>query len=280
MSEDRSSLLTYKARDKNRIMDLVTTEAGSIADEFHVKAVLRAHRDHFLTHRISVFEREVSQITQRLGPESTFIDLGCWTGVLGRLVLNAVTPAVYMGIDAGLWYVQIAREIMPPWCKFRSFYLLPDSAADVNRVDKLYFTLEDPLNTSGFYTRRAVAQDKLAAMPVGKTIRPIDFAHYLQANFDMARLYLKMDIEGVDQELVQALIKSDTLPQVLHFEMLEKFMAYWPETREALASRYDFIDLPESTDTTGIIVAIRKGEAFAPATITWNKSTKAITTLA
>jgi hypothetical protein len=277
--QDRSALLSYTPREKNRILDLITTEAGSVADEQEVKGVLRAHRDHFLRHRVEVFESEVAQIAARMGAGSTLVDVGCWTGVLGRLVLERVRPAGYLGIDAGRWYVDIAREVLPEWCRFRSFYIVPDSAVDLARIDKIYFTLEDPLNTSGFYTRRVWPQDKLAAMPVGKTMRPIDFAHYLRHNLDLEHLYLKTDIEGVDQELVQALIRDGTLPQVLHFEMLEKFMPYWPQTREALQRAYDFVDLPGEPDTTAIVVAVRKGEPLRPATIVWNKSTRALTTL-
>lgn len=277
LSLDRGTLLKYKPRDKNKLLDLVTTETGSVVDEQRVKAVLRAHRDYFLANKVQVFQEEARQIVQRLGPDSTFVDLGCWTGVLAHHVLEAVTPAAYVGIDAGRWYIDVAREILPAWCKFRSFYLLPDAAADLARVDKLYFTLEDPLNTSGFYIRRVIAQDRLAAMPVGKTVRPVDFAHYLRDNFAVDKLYLKMDIEGIDPELVLALTRTQLIPQVLHFEMLERFMPYWPEVGAALAPHYEFVDFPPAPNTTAIVVAVRKGEPFAPATLVWDKATKAIT---
>lgn len=279
ISSDRASLLKYTPREKNRILDLITSEAESVAGEAEVRRVLRAHRDHFLAHRIGVFEHEVEEIVRRLTPASTFVDVGCWTGVLAYQVLEQVTPTAYLGVDAGLWYVELAREILPDWCRFRSFYLLPDSAVDLNRIDKLYFTLADPLNTSGFYTRRVFAQDRLAAMPVGKTMRPVDFAAYLQQNLDLARTYLKVDIEGVDQDLVRALVRSEVVPQVLHFELLEKFTSYWPETRAALQTRYEFVDVPERPGTTAIVVAIRKGESLAPATLLWDKGTRVISRL-
>lgn len=277
-SEDRSGLLTYTAREKNKIMDLITTEAESIIPQAEVMRILRLHRDHFLKNPISVFEHEVAQIVARLTTEMALIDLGCWTGVLGHQVLQKVTPKEYVGIDGGLWYVDVAREILPPTAKFRSFYIVPDSAADINRVTKIYFTPHDPLNTSGFYTRRVYQQKELAAMPAGKTIRPVDFAFWIRDNFNVAEVYLKTDIEGVDQELVQALCKYDILPKVIHFEMLEKFMPYWPATRELLQAQYDFVDMPTRSNCTGIIVAVRKNSGLTPSTMIWDKTTKVITT--
>jgi hypothetical protein len=272
--EDRSGLLKYKARDRNKILDLITTIPESAVPEDQVKKILRLHRDHYLANPINVFEYEVEEIVSRTDENTTLIDLGCWTGVLGRQVLDRVKPKLYVGIDAGLWYCEIAKEIMPPECKFRSFYVLPASAVDLVNVDKIYFTVEDPLNTSGFYTRRIIEQEKLAAMPVGKTIRPVDFALYLKSNYDLENLYLKMDVEGVDQEIVQELIRTDTLPKVVHFEMLEKFTPYWEETKFLLEMKYDFIGMPDRPNCTGIIVAVRKGSGLKPATIIWDKTTK------
>jgi hypothetical protein len=274
ISTDRSSLLKYKPRDKNPILDLITSEAASIASEMEVWRVLRTHRDYFLENRIGIFEHEAAEIGERLTPDATLIDLGCWTGVLAAQVLERVLPRAYVGIDAGQWYVELAREFLPDWCQFRSFYLLPDSAVDLCRLDKLYFTLQDPLNTSGFYIRRVVPQERLAAMPVGKAMRPVDFAGWLRHNHDLARLYLKIDIEGVDQDVVRALIRTEALPQVLHFELLEKFKHRWPVTRGLLAARYDFVDVALPLDSTAIIIAVRKGEPLRPATILWDKTTR------
>lgn len=275
--EDRSSLLLYKARDKNQILDLITTETPSIIGEDEVKKILRLHRDYFIANPIKIFEYEVNEIVQRISSKTTLIDLGCWTGVLGRQILDRVTPRLYVGIDAGIWYCEVAKEIMPPECKFRSFYVIPDSAVDLAHVDKIYFNPEDPLNTSGFYTRRVIPQDKLAAMPTGKTIRPIDFAHFLKSNYDLEDLYLKTDVEGVDQEIVQALIKSKTLPRVIHFEMLEKFkLRFWEDTRKLLKQHYKFIEVPDRINYCGIIVAVRMDSGLTPTTIIWDKTTKQI----
>lgn len=278
-SSDRASLLKYTPRNRNPILDLITSEPESIAGEPEVRHVLRAHRDYFLANRIGVFDHEVAEIAARLAPTGTLVDLGCWTGVLASQVLECVTPKAYVGIDGGRWYVDLAREILPAWCQFRSFYLLPDSAVDLNRIDKLYFTLQDPLNTSGFYTRRAIDQDRLAAMPVGKAMRAVDFAAWLAQNHDLASLYLKIDIEGVDQDVVRSLVRTETLPQVLHFELLEKFMHNWSGTRELLATRYDFIDVPVRPNTTAIVIAIRKGESLRPASILWDKASRELSKL-
>lgn len=266
--------LKYQPREKNKILDLITSTLPSKHPEETVKRVLRAYRDHYLQNVPVIFQFEADQIAKRLTSESIFIDLGCWTGVLGKLVLDQISPKEYIGIDAGLWYTEISKEILPSTAKFRSFFILPDSAVDLNTLDKLYLDINDPVNTSGFYTRRAVAADNLSAMPIGKTMRPIDFANWLKTNYDLENLYLKMDIEGVDQELVLHLAENGVLPAVLHFELLEKFMMYWGPAKVVLEKYYDFIPPPNQPNQTYIIIAIRKGVSYNPTTLIYDKIAK------
>lgn len=273
--------LKYQPREKNKIMDLIISEEESVSTPEEILATLRRHRNHFLVNQPGVFVVEADQIVKRLKSTSTLIDLGCWTGVLGRMVLDKAealnrTPREYLGIDAGLYYIQVAAEVIPPPAKFRSFFIFPDSAVELNLVNKLYFDIFDPLNTSGFYSRRVIPKEKLSAMPIGKTIRPCDFAIWLRNNYELEHLYLKTDIEGIDHELVHELIRYDTLPEVLHFELLEKFTSYWDKPSKLLAMKYDFIPPACLPDETYIIVAVRKGSGLSPTTITYNKRTKAV----
>lgn len=274
--------LKYRPREKNKIMDLIVSHEESVSSPEQILDTLRKHRDHFLVNQPGVFKMEAEQIVKRLSPASILIDVGCWTGVLGKITLDlakavGVEPAAYLGIDAGLYYTKVAAEILPPPAKFRSFYIFPDSAVELNLVDKLYFDLFDPLNTSGFYTRRVVPKEKLSAMPVGKNIRPCDFALWLKGNYDLAKLYLKLDIEGVDHEVVHELVYYEALPEVLHFELLEKFTLYWEKPAAMLATKYDFVPPSLQPNETYIIIAVRKGSKLKPATITYHKQTKEIT---
>lgn len=273
--------LKYTPREKNKIMDLIVSEEESVTTPVQILTTLRQHRNHFMKNQPEIFVVEANQIVKRLKPTSTLVDVGCWTGVLGWMVLNKAkalgrTPKEYLGIDAGLYYTQVAAEILPT-AKFRSFFIFPDSAVELNLVNKLYFDIFDPLNTSGFYTRRVVPKERLSAMPIGKTIRPCDFAFWLKHNYVLDDLYLKLDIEGVDHEVVHELIHYDVLPEVLHFELLEKFTMYWEKPSKLLETKYNFIAPACLPDETYIIIATRKGSNMSPTTVVYNKRTKAVT---
>jgi FkbM family methyltransferase len=147
---------------------------------------------------------------------NTFVDLGCWLGVLSAQVKKAVNPNKHIMIDAVPTYLYLAKSLLTTEQLDANIELIEMSIIDREEFPShLTVNLDDTLNTSSI--RTTTKADITVNLPIANPKTCNDAAIEI---FNLApnSTYLKMDLDGVDYSFLKSLISLNYLPSVIHFE--------------------------------------------------------------
>ena len=141
---------------------------------------------------------------------STFVDLGCWTGVLLEEVLRQAAPRRVLAVDAVPELLEIARSrVDDPRVSFECVTLLPE-AREV--WDHEFRMPTNDSSSSGLFVESGVV------VRAGPRRVLTEFLRERLASLDSA--YLKLDVEGLDAIFVTDLLRAGMRFPVIHFEVL------------------------------------------------------------
>lgn len=176
-----------------------------------VRDAIKRTADRLLAAGIHRGEARLIAKTYRAGGCDELLDLGCSTGVLAYRILELVKPKRYVGFDANPFCVEHTLQLL------RSSYpelpitvtastIIPDHLSSKTRVKG---KVNDLVNTSSVYTTLpgAVEFDS-PPMTVQDIVRDIS-----------PSTFLKIDIDGVDVDIISELIRSNRLPRAFQFEL-------------------------------------------------------------
>jgi hypothetical protein len=174
----------------------------------------------------------------------SYIDLGCWYGVLAREVLAACGPGCPEHVllaDACHPFLSAARRTVNPRVpETLHAAIVPCGEAWADARLALH-----PTDTSSSSVRAGCGGADDGTGDSVPTVTVTQLLERLPAEW-IASAYLKIDLEGLDEAIVRDLIASAVRPAVLHFEFLP---AQWsdPGTFEFIrAAGYRVPVLPRS----------------------------------
>lgn len=152
----------------------------------------------------------------------TLIDLGCWLGVLGMKFKKVIKPNKLYLIDAIPLYLNVAQTLFKECyidATFIEMCIVPDPASFNRRFNVI---LNDSINTSSAVINKKYDPETIiVSLPTTSNIvDPMAAATALKLLCG-EQGYLKMDIDGMDYTLIDAILASDFRPRVLHFEGLK-----------------------------------------------------------
>ena len=157
---------------------------------------------------------------------STYVDFGCWVGLLAEQALkdNDFERAILVDAVAACLTRTGARINPGVAASFHNF-------AIVAKAD------HRPFGVPGSDTSCAGFGQPGATISVGQ----VEVCQFLQAlRVDLGKTYLKIDIEGLDFELASSLSAANMLPRVLHIEFMGD--AEFDRLHALLKDTYSFPD--------------------------------------
>jgi FkbM family methyltransferase len=147
---------------------------------------------------------------------NTFVDLGCWLGVLSAQVKKAVNPNKHILIDAVPTYLYLAKSLLTTEQLDANIDIVEMSIIDREEFPShLTVNLDDTLNTSSI--RTTTKADITVNIPIANP-KTCNDAAVVIFNLAPNSTYLKMDLDGVDYSFLKSLINLSILPSVIHFE--------------------------------------------------------------
>ena len=147
---------------------------------------------------------------------NTFIDLGCWLGVLSAQVKKLVNPSNHIMIDSVPAYLYIAKNLLTREQLDANIDIVEMSIIDSeNFPDHLTINLDNTLNTSSIKT--TTKADITFNIPISN---PKTCNDAVLEIFNLApnSAYLKIDLDSVDYSFLKSLLSLSYLPSVIHFE--------------------------------------------------------------
>jgi hypothetical protein len=188
-----------------------------------------------------VFSEEanyVKETCERNGIKKV-LDMGCWTGILAREVFDTgVKLDNYHLIDAVPFYMNKALEILEGEpVTHELITLLPPSYKAVPPTSMLvhpYDTLNSSSIYSGLFLKEAVKEANVR-LPLAKSQQIPD---YIKNNADRfgSDTYVKVDLDGVDIEMIAEIIKAGLKPGAVHFEVWNSFKGGYTKIAKAFES--------------------------------------------
>lgn len=146
------------------------------------------------------------------------VDIGCWTGVLSYKFRKEFTPNQHYVIDAVPVYLYLTKKLFQTVSLSSDINVLEMTIVDEGSNKPSYFLvdIEDAVNTSNF----------IAKPPSEKPLFNLPIAPAISCNRALLQIvdvlsndcYLKMDIDGFDYSLIEAMLSINLYPRVLHFE--------------------------------------------------------------
>jgi len=147
---------------------------------------------------------------------NTFVDIGCWLGVLSAQVKKAVNPERHIMIDAVPAYLYLAKNLLTTEQLDANIDIIEMSIIDHEDFPShLTVNLDDTGNTSSI--RTTTKADITVNLPIAN---PKTCNDAVLEIFNLApnSAYLKIDLDGVDYSLLKSLLSISYLPSVIHFE--------------------------------------------------------------
>ena len=155
------------------------------------------------------------------------VDFGCWTGILAKEIFDTgIKLDNYHLIDAVPFYMNKALEILAdqPEVTHELVTLLPPSFKGTPPTTMLIHPY-DTLNSSSIYSNYFLKDDVKQAnvrLPMAPSQALTD---YITKNADQlgSNTYVKVDLDGVDIEMVSEMIKAGVRPGAVQFEVWNTF---------------------------------------------------------
>jgi FkbM family methyltransferase len=147
---------------------------------------------------------------------NTFVDVGCWLGVLSAQVKKAVNPNKHIMIDAVPAYLYLAKDLLTREQLDANIDIIEMSIIDREEFPShLTVNLDNTLNSSSI--RTTTKADITVNIPIANPKTCNDAAVEI-FNIAPNSTYLKIDLDGVDYSFLKSLLNVSYLPSVIHFE--------------------------------------------------------------
>jgi FkbM family methyltransferase len=147
---------------------------------------------------------------------NTFVDIGCWLGILSAHVKKIVNPNKHILIDAVPVYLYLAKELLTREQLDANIDIVEMSIIDSNSFPShLTIDLDKSGDTSSI--RTTTRADITVNLPIANP-KTCNEAAVEIFNLAPNSAYLKMDLDGVDYSFLKSLLSLSILPSVIHFE--------------------------------------------------------------
>jgi hypothetical protein len=195
-----------------------------------------------------VFEEEAEHMIAlaKLENANAIVDFGCWVGVLANEVLKRWPDTSYHLVDAVPLYISKAKAmLMRDDIPTTEVTLIPDNYKGDPPTTMLVHPY-DTLNSSSIYSKHFLGEQVKAAN-VTVPVAPVKkVSEFVRSNKDLFETnnYIKIDLDGVDMDLVNAIIDAGYQPSVIHFEVWNAFKPAYDKLKERLSKLgYVFPDM-------------------------------------
>ena len=186
-----------------------------------------------------VFDEEAENIVSiaKLENATEVIDFGCWVGILANEVLKRWPElTTYHMIDAVPYYINKAKELLQRTdLPCTEVTLIPNEFKGVIPTSILVHPY-DTLNSSSIYSSYFL-DEKIKAANVTMPCAPVKrVTEFVQANPQLfaGNQYVKLDLDGVDMDLVNSFIDQGHRPAVIQFEVWNAFKPGYDKLKEKL----------------------------------------------
>jgi FkbM family methyltransferase len=228
------------------------------------KDFIYASTDHSI---ISAFEAESDVIVNFIRNEKLhqYFDVGCWYGLLLNKVLKKHPDVKIVGVDGVRRFIDIAEAncCEPGRVVFVHRALTPQS-----RMGASYRVNADDSSKSGLDTTGDIAED-------APTISVKDWTLLAEVKDRLNSCYLKLDLEGIDFEIIEELLALSIRPMVIHFEVLKRTRHRLPQLLALLQENGYAVPnhLPDNHAFHSVICSYRQAVVlgFKPFNLYWHE---------
>lgn len=150
-----------------------------------------------------------------------FIDLGSWVGVLSYKFKKIVNPKTLYILDAVPLYLRMTRNLflrekIEENVFLEEMCIVPNPEKFNNRFN---INISDSIQTSTILPQPQLKNKIIVSVPTTEAITPFNAGIKLSSLYKNNG-YLKLDIDGMDCALVNAVLSLKMQPKVIHFEGL------------------------------------------------------------
>ncbi|MDY0090716.1 MAG: hypothetical protein RBR78_10180 [Flavobacteriaceae bacterium] len=142
-----------------------------------------------------------------------YFDIGCWYGILLNYVLKQNSSVQAIAVDAVKKFIDISQFNCYDLNRshFYNFAIVPENIKD----DTPFILNTIDTSKSGFDTIGVPIRDT-------KAIRFKEFIDFPNMKYMLNNSYLKLDLEGIDFDILKDIFNSNIKPKVIHFEVLKR----------------------------------------------------------
>lgn len=185
-----------------------------------------------------VFVEEANYIKQTCERNDikNIVDFGCWTGILASEIFDTgVELNNYHLVDAVSFYMNKALELLADKpVTHELLTLLPPSykgAPPTSMLVHPYDTLNSSSIYSGYFLKEEIKQANVR-LPLAKSMTITD---YIKNNKDRfgADTYVKVDLDGVDIEMLAEILRAGLTPGAVQFEVWNSFKGGYTKVSKA-----------------------------------------------
>lgn len=188
--------------------------------------LLNAQIFRLITNKTFVEEAEYIKKTCEKNNLTNIVDFGCWTGVLASEVFNTgLNISNYHMIDAVPYYVNIAKYMLSDKPITTECVTLIPSNYKSEFPKSILVHPYDTLNSSSIYSQYFLNEQIKKAnvtVPVSNCQLVEDFVDNNKQRFSEDS-YIKIDLDGVDIELVKQILSKNLKPGAIQFEVWNSF---------------------------------------------------------
>lgn len=178
----------------------------------------------------------------------SFVEIGCWFGVLSWHLRQKIQPTTHLCVDGVPSFLDIAKQTLESYkdIEFDNRLLVPDNTT--NSIQSIVTKLSETARWTSLFTKFRDGFDRIETGP------NMHFNQFIDKIKDLPGLYLKTDIDGLDCFFIGQLIKAFQ-PNVLDFEVWPGLMrTEFPKLRENLISNgYQVPELKAKVDTVYLV---------------------------
>lgn len=177
-----------------------------------IAAAVKQEADKLISNRVYVNEARLIARVYNAAHCERLIDIGCSTGVLAFRIFENIKPSCYIGIDANEFCVASAKALLADFldiekqfhcktiipCYFESKVVMTGVLGKLVDTSNIYHNYPGAIQ---FESPNVQVSELLAELD----IQPSDF--------------IKIDVDGLDVDIVAELIMANKLPRGLQFEV-------------------------------------------------------------
>ena len=229
----------------------MTTSGVSVTHGFGIENKLSDFIDAQIFRVINnkVFDTEAEYIVTlaKLEKATAVVDFGSWVGVLASEVLKRWPElSHYQLIDAVPYYITKAKAmLMRDNIPSIEVTLIPDDFKGEHPTTML-ISAYDTLNSSSIYSKHFLSANVKTANVTMKLAPVSTVGAFVKENGSLflENNYVKIDLDGVDIDLVNSIIDAGYTPAVIQFEVWNSFKPVYEKLKERMtALGYVFPDI-------------------------------------